>query len=240
VTVPGAPKNPIFLLGDSDVVVQILITGLTPKLHLFRREYGIQPVITEAVDSELPGLLRARFADRLAGFDKALRVRSIVVLTEEYLSGPCGDKASIVYERLNALGDQLSEVGIGRGEAYSHAAGIHLRVPVVSNDKEALHRLRSAAAGCPDHVFRFFDLVVFLHQIGELSTSECNNIRQQLIGRDEHVPACFAGHSFEDGLLHFFPRLLDSDFEYIGSRTAVDARLDRTLYIRRPQCVARA
>lgn len=75
---------------------------------------------------------------------------------------------------------------------------------------EAIYRLRSGPHGIPDYALRFLDLVEFLYQITEISLAECNDIRQRLVQRGEHVPECFQGASFDDGLIEFFPRLLDA------------------------------
>jgi hypothetical protein len=230
---PGRPRNPFFLLGDSDVVIQALVAGLIPKFGVFRRRYGLQPVITEAVAAELPGLLKYRFPEWAASYQKALRVKSLVCLDLEFLENACGVHATVVYENIEKLGNNLWNEGIGRGEAYTHAAGLLLNSPVVSNDSEAIAKLRSAGRGLPEFVLRFFDLVVFFFQIGELSPPECEAMRQALLQRGEHVPRCFDGHSFEDGLMDFFPRLLDSEYNSVGSRDSQGNR-DRTMFLSRP------
>ena len=232
---PSQPKNPALLIGDADVVVQILVSGLTPKLHVFRRQYGIQPVITQAVAGELPNLLRRRFRDRVAGYEKALRHRAIGVLDLSLLSQVYGNVGQLIVERIDELGKELWKQGVGRGEAYLHAAGVLLKLPVVTNDMEALRVLRDRSISVPDRILRFFDVVVFLHQIGELKSSDCEEVRRQLIRHDEHVPLCFQKASFEDGLKEFFPRLLDSDAQKVGSDTVRDQRLDQTTYLIKPQ-----
>jgi hypothetical protein len=233
---PSRPKNPALLLGDTDVVVQVLVSGLTAKLHVFRRSYGIQPVITEAVAGELPSLLRRRFGDRVAGYEKALKHKAIVTLDEDLLARVYGDKARIIGEQIDVLGRKIWERGVGRGEAYTHAAGILLNLPVVTNDMEALRVLRAdQSTGIPERVLRFFDLVVFFFQIGEIALADCDSVRQQLIRMSEHVPACFQNASFEDGLKEFFPRLLDSTAKRIGSEMVRDQRLDQTTYLSKPQ-----
>jgi hypothetical protein len=233
---PSRPKNPALLLGDTDVVVQILVSGLTAKLHVFRRSYGIQPVITEAVAGELPGLLRRRFGDRVAGYEKALKHKAIVTLDDDLLSRIYGGKGRIIGDQIDALGKKIWEQGAGRGEAYTHAAGILLNLPVVTNDMEAIRVLRAdQSTGIPERVLRFFDVVVFFFQIGELTLADCDSVRQQLIGISEHVPTCFQRASFEDGLKNFFPRLLDSTAKRIGSETVRDQRLDQTTYLTKPE-----
>jgi hypothetical protein len=209
----------------------LLLTGLVSKLWVFKRLYGLQPAVAEAVHGELPGLLRAKFPDRLASYNKALRLRTIVPLDGTLLADACGEKGPIVYAAIESLGDKLWNQGIGRGEAYTHAAGILLKIPIVTNDMQAIRCLRLAQVGAADRILRFYDLVVFFFQIAELTESECDSIRTQLVSRGEHIPACFRGRPFSDGLTEFFPRLLDTSREAVGCRMPHDSQLDQTTYI---------
>lgn len=237
VPIPGLPQNPPFLLGDSDIIVQALLTGIIPKLNILHRCYGLHLVIVEAVEAELPALIKNRFPDRVASYNKALKHRTITPLSQRLLSEVYGDKGVHAYEAIEALGDKISNQGVGRGEAYTHAAGILLRVPVISNDMEAIRMLRGASVGIPDRILRFFDLVVFFFQIQHLTTAECKTIRQELLRRGEHMPGCFKNCSFENGLPQFFPRLLDGDSPRIGAELPFDQRLDQTtlLFKRLPE-----
>ena len=59
---------------------------------------------------------------------------------------------------------------------------------------------------------------MFSHQVGWLSANECDAIRQFLDKIEERNHPCFTGHSFQDGLPHFFARAVCSDLSEIGAR----------------------
>jgi hypothetical protein len=96
---------------------------------------------------------------------------------------------------------------------------------------DAIRILRAASTGIPDRILRFFDLIIFLFQIKQLTAVECKAIRQQLMARGEYIPACFKNCSFEDGLPQFYARLLDRSLPRIGSDAAFDQRLDQSTFL---------
>ena len=62
----SASANPRLIVIDSSVLVQVIATDQIGVLRLLRSNYGVQPVIVQAVESEVSYLLNnvARFRGR--------------------------------------------------------------------------------------------------------------------------------------------------------------------------------
>ena len=84
-SVPGLPSNPSALVCDTSSLVQVFAADMAKLLHLLKVRYRVQPVIVEAVEGELPGVLSRRHPDKVASFEKSLRKGTIRILDEALL-----------------------------------------------------------------------------------------------------------------------------------------------------------
>jgi hypothetical protein len=84
----------------------------------------------------------------------------------------------------------------------------------------------------PRPILRFWDLIVFGHQIGQLDESTCDKVRQTLMKMGEWILPCFTGRNFKAGLGDFYPRLVDGVATLIGASTPLDGLDDRKAIFR--------
>ena len=235
--VPGRPApleikdgaNPEHICCDTSGLLQVFVADQALVLRSLRDTYQIQPLVVEAVDSEVRYKLKQKWPDRLSAYTKATRNGLVAVLNADYLAS-CGHAASAsgtMMTAINKTGDDFYR-RVDRGEAYTHAAANLLEVPTLSEDINAVFKLLDAKHKLPRPILRAFDLFMFGLQIGILDISDCARIRKLLMRCEEFVPECFAKCSFEDGLPNFYARLLDADRTRVGSenpRTRFDDRL---------------
>jgi hypothetical protein len=208
------PKAIIF---DSSVVLQIIATGQFGILRSLRSDFGMQSAIVPAVESEVLAIIEnvAKFRGRREQFKKALRNKTLVVIDRELLTPFFGGAADSWIRQIDSEGTRLYDF-VDRGEAFTHAASMVLNLPVATNDTTAVSKLVRQGETIPRPILRFWDLVVFSHQAARLTANECDAIRQFLDKIGERNHPCFTGHSFQDGLPHFYARLACSD-QLIGS-----------------------
>jgi len=200
--------NPPILPFDSDVLVQFFLARELRPLNILQKSYGIQPVIVTEVDLELRwlGKYKARFAPDL---DKALKNQLLRVLDQPLFqsllsSAPPGAS----WAAFQSLGSQHYR-HVQHGEAYTHAAGVTLGLPVVSNDYDAIQTLEAQSFALPSPVLRGFDILAFCHDTGAMTLRECDDVRQELRRHNEGIPKPFMNASFGDGLKSFSCRLRD-------------------------------
>jgi hypothetical protein len=96
---------------------------------------------------------------------------------------------------------------VQRGEAYTHAAAVSLSMPAVSNDGKAVRVLEGQMMSVAVPVLRFFDIIIFAHQFGILTTKECEDVRSALLKNGEGIPGPFLNASFANGSKNFPCRL---------------------------------
>ena len=207
--------NPALLFLDSDVLIQLLLAD--PNLAILRAlksEYDISAAIVPEVEIEID------FNRKFAGeCDVTLR-KSIanhivsIVHADSYgdivsaRTGLAAIAARTSYSDIQALGSQYHR-RIDRGEAYTHAMAITLEQPAASNDWHAIQVVQNAGLRLPSPVLRTFDLIVFALEASILTLTECEDLRQTLIARREHVPKAFRNSSVKNGIRHFESRLLN-------------------------------
>jgi hypothetical protein len=200
--------NPSLIVCDSDALIQLFIASELRPLKDLKSFYKIQPVIVQEVDLELRwlGHHRDRFVTQL---DKAIKSGLITRLDKGFFqslvsSAPPGAS----WSGFQSLGAQYFGY-VDRGEAYTHAAGIVLGVPTVSNDFRAIQVLQSQMMSLPAPVLRSFDLVAFALESGAMSLQDCEKVRSALLSEGEGVAKAFRHNSFEQGLPSFHSRLRD-------------------------------
>jgi hypothetical protein len=172
-SVPGLPSNPSALVCDTSSLVQVFAADMAKLLHLLKVRYRVQPVIVEAVEGELPGVLSRRHPDKVASFEKSLRKGTIRILDEALLrelhGGPAGTKH---YEAINRLGDRYF-IHVQRGEAYTHAAADVLGLPPLTNDFSAINNLAARGIRLNRPIIRSFDVFGLGVQTAAVSMEMC-------------------------------------------------------------------
>lgn len=211
------PKT-LVIIFDSSVVLQIIATGQFRILRSLQSDFGVQSAIVPAVESEVSVIVEnvPKFRGRREQFKKALRNRTLAIVNRDFLAPLVGTAADSWIRQIDAEGTRLYDF-VDRGEAFTHAASIVLNALVATNDTTAVSRLVRQGETLPSPTLRFWDLVVFSHQVGWLSENDCDAIRQFLDKIGERNHPCFSSHSFQDGLPHFYARLTCSEEPGIGA-----------------------
>ena len=202
------PANPRILVCDTDALIQLFIANQGELLKRLKRRYGIQPVITEAAEEELTNPKQPKSKQFLAAAQKAIDNGSLVVLEERAMGAFTSNDPHSTYQSIQLAGQKYN-LHIGRGEAFSHAAGMVLRAPVLSNDEKAIRVADRVGLKLAPFTLRAYDLFLLFHQNAELDDGVCENIRKKLASAGEEPPACVRNMSFADGLGRVFPRLVD-------------------------------
>ncbi len=200
--------NPPLLLCDSDVLVQLFLAKELRPLIELRKSYGIQPAVVLEVDLELRWMRKHK--DRfVAQLDKALRSETLKKLDQSLFQPllSCATPGTS-WAGFQALGAQYSGY-VQKGEAYTHAAGVTLTVPVASNDFSAIQTLQAQMLTLPMPIIRSFDLLVFSCRAGILELRDCDAVSKELLKNGEGLPKAFQNSSFEDGARSFACRLID-------------------------------
>jgi len=217
--IPGKPSNPPFIVIDTSVLLQLVATEQITLLRMLRSEFGIQPIIVSAVESETIQILanHPKFVGKQEQFKKACANYTIRLTDRETLTGTVGADADSLLRLIDSDGRRLHQ-RVDRGEAYTHAAASVLNIPVATNDMSAVIRLLKNGENVPVPVVRFWDLVVLGRQIGTLDDSNCDGVRKTLAKLQESLPPCFRAQSFAAGLPEFYPRLVDHEKPIVGAR----------------------
>jgi hypothetical protein len=224
---PPTPRaeNPPLILFDTDVLFQIFIAQQIQLLRHLKQTYRIQPAVAESVDVEVR--TNKKFRGQFSGmYQKALASETVLVVEQRTLPSFIATDARTIYNSIQTLGLQYNRF-MDKGESYTHAAGVILRVPVASNDGSALLVAQRNGIQVYEPVLRMFDLVVLGRQIAFYSDSDCNKIRKELLNRNEGVPAAFKNCSFEDGLPNFYARIIDGFLQVIGAPGPLSKRDSR-------------
>ncbi len=232
---PGKPANPLFIIIDTSVLLQLIVTEQLPLLRCLRSEYKIQSVIVSAVESETMHILSTvrKFMGRQEGFKRAISNKTIGLIDRAMLSGVVGTGVDAILRQIDSEGQRFN-LRVDRGEAYTHAAGSVLGAPIATNDYSAVNRLLRDDENIPRPILRFWDLIVFGHQVGRLDEAACDKIRQTLVKIEEAVLPCFAGRTFHVGLAEFYPRLVDGVANLVGAPSPVERLDDRGVIFRAP------
>jgi len=214
----SASVNPRLIVIDSSVLVQVIATDQMGVLRLLRSDYGVQPAIVQAVESEVSYLLNnvARFRGRQEQLRKALGNNTLAIVDRGFLATILDSGVDAWLRQMEAEGERLY-LAVDRGEAFSHAASIALGVPIATNDTSAVYRLLKGGESIPRPIIRFWDLVVLGYQVGSLDDAACDRIRQTLRKLGERIPPCFADRSYIDGLPDFYPRLACAGHQFVGA-----------------------
>ena len=222
---------PRLLVCDTDALIQIFIAQQGELLKKLKRIYGIQPVITESVEDELFRPRQRKASHFQAKAQKALDNQALIILDERSIGAFTSNDRHTTYNSIQLIG-QKNNVAIGRGEAFSHAAGVVLRAPVLSNDTRAVEIADRRDLQVAENVLRAYDLFVLFHQIGQLTEDGCDEIRQLLTAAQETPPYAFRNRKFKDGLPYFCPRVVDGDFPKLATGQPTELPDQRCLIVR--------
>lgn len=206
---PGAPpNNPKLIIIDSSVLLQLIAAEQFGILRLLRSDFGVQPAIVQAVESEVACILQnvPKFRGRGEQLKKALGNKTLAIVDRDLLVPIFGGSADAWIRQMESEGMRLYSM-VDRGEAFTHAASMVLNTPTATNDTTAISRLLRSGETIPRPIFRFWDFVVFAHQVALLDAGACDKVRQILYKMSERLHPCFQKCSFQDGLPLFYGRL---------------------------------
>lgn len=202
----------MFLFCDTDCLIQIFITDEVSLLKWLKAKYGLEAIVVPEVENEITW--HRKFKDR---FESDLRraVTAEVIATFDYshpelqLSRvlPVTQAATVVRAILDTGRNYAMRVQ--PGEAYSHAACIHLDAPLLSHDRDAVRVLEANKLKTAAPTLRVFDLIALAYQKNARTLKDCDTVRQTLYAAREFLPRVFSRASFEDGIKLFDQRLRD-------------------------------
>lgn len=216
---PAAPQsNPRLIIIDSSVLLQLIATEQFPVLRLLQSDFGVQPAIVQAVEAEVACILQnvPKFRGRRDQLKKAIGNKTLAIVDRDLLAPILGGSTDAWIRQMESEGVRLYSM-VDRGEAFTHAASMVLNAPCATNDTSAIYRLLRGGERIPRPIFRFWDFVVFAHQVGLLDAGACDKIRQFLSKIGEWPHPCFKNCSFQDGLPYFYARLVCAGRPTVGA-----------------------
>ena len=216
-----AGKRLELVVCDTDALTQIFCTKHETILKQLHTQFGISFAVTEAVESEMFRPNRRHAECCRDGFQKALDTGLITILSPRTLGQFTSNNPFVTYDSMELLGQKYHSV-IQRGEAYTHAAAHVLKCAVLSNDWKAIRDADRLGLALGHPTFRVYDLLVFLHQCNEFAEKSCDGFRKALHDVDESPHSAFANRKFREGLPAFYPRLVNPEFEIVGSLTETE------------------
>jgi hypothetical protein len=231
VSSPAAPQNPKLIIIDSSVLLQLISTDQFGVLRLLRSDFGVQPAIVHAVESEVACILQnvPKFRGRQDQLKKAIGNKTLAIVDRDLLAPIFGSAVEAWIHQMDSEGERLYSI-VDRGEAFTHAASMVLNAPTATNDTTAVSRLLRGGETIPRPVFRFWDFVVFAHQVGLLDAGACDKVRQSLHRIGERQHPCFSNCSFEAGLPHFYARLVCVGRQALGASQPQE-KFDERLFL---------
>jgi hypothetical protein len=205
--VDSAPEIPFIF--DSDALIQIFIAGQQQILSTLATDFGVRAYLMNEVDTEVRS--NKKFGSLVKPkLDKALKSQSLKLLTAsdlDRLSGVFGTPISL--SDIRELGKEYA-LDVGIGEAHTHAAGVLLKTPTVSNDMNAIKTLEVQCKDLPPTILRSFDLFGFMFFENYVSIHDSEQILKELKSQAEWMPSPLRHSSFELGIKNIGCRLSTS------------------------------
>jgi hypothetical protein len=204
-----AAESEVSFFFDSDALLQILLTGQKLVFRVLFSDFGVSSFIMSEVEVEVRSNRKLGALVRIP-LDEALKSGFLKVLSSSDLERLTSGASTPV-----SLGD-IRQVGkdyalyVGSGEAYTHAAGMLLDCPTVSNDANAIRALESNGKQLPPKILRSYDLFAFLYAEGYMDIRTAERILKVLKTQNEWIPRCLLHKSFEDGIKEINCRLSTS------------------------------
>jgi hypothetical protein len=218
---------------DTDALTQIFCSKHESILKHLHTQYGIDFAVTEAVEAEVLRPNRKQAGCSQDGFRKALDLGLIAVLSPRTLGRFTSNNPYVTYDSIELRGQEYNRV-IDLGEAYTHAAAHVLKCAVLSNDWKAIRDCDRMGLNLAHPTFRVYDLVVLLYQSGGLTEKECDGFRKALHEAGETPHRTFVNRKFRDGLPGFYPRLVNPDFEVVGSAIETELGDQHRVQLKKP------
>lgn len=221
------------IICDTDALTQIFCTKHETILKQLHVQFRIEYAVTEAVEAELLRPRRRHSECTRDGFQKALDTGLITILSPRTLGQYTSNNPFVTYDSIELLGQQYNRI-IQRGEAYTHAAAHVLKCAVLSNDWKAIRDADRSGLVFDHPTFRVYDLLVFLYQCGECEEKLCDGFRKALHEVDEAPHSAFANRKFRDGLPNFYLRLVNPEFEIVGSMSETELGDNNRVLLTKP------
>jgi hypothetical protein len=194
-----ATEPEVSFIFDSDALLQILLAGQQQLFKVLFTDFGVSSFIMSEVDIEVRSNKKLGAIVRIP-LDSALKSGYLKILSSSDLERlSSGMSAPVSLADIRRLGKDYA-LYVGTGEAYTHAAGILLDTPTVSNDMNAILTLESNGKQLPPKVFRSYDMFAFLYYEGYLDIRKAEQILKLLKTQIEWIPKSLVHSSFEDGI----------------------------------------
>lgn len=184
--------NPLFLLSDSDALIQVFMTRQRRALAELRTRGAMLTAVLPEVESEVCNhrKFRQQFEPE---FQRTVKAGNLVVLERSdtrKLLLDAGTPPEAIDRELLDLESRCREYNkhVDEGEAYTHAVAARFGFPVMSHDQKAITQLRKLGLRVGQPTLRFFDLLVFAHERGWVTTEECERARKHLSVQGEFIP----------------------------------------------------
>ncbi len=203
------PEPEIAFFFDSDALIQVLLAGQQKVFSILHRDFGVSSFIMLEVEIEVRS--NRKYASTRIQFEEVLKNGSLKIVTAGDL-----ERLSVELPAPVSLGN-IREIGrdyaifADKGESYTHAAGVLLQAPTISNDLNAIRSLEENGKRLPPNILRSYDLFAFLLAEGYIDIRTAERILKTLKNSPrEWIPKCLQHSSFEDGIGGLGCRLLTS------------------------------
>ena len=204
---PSEPEIAFFF--DSDALIQILLTGQQKVFSILHADFGVSSFIMSEVETEVQSNKKFGALVRIP-FDEVRKNNSLKILSAADLERlSAGLSVPISLADIRQVGKDYA-LYAQKGESYTHAAGVLLDTPTVSNDVNAIRSLETNGKKLPPKVFRSYDLFAFLYGEGYIDIRAAERILKTLKTHGEWIPKCLKHSSFEGGIGGIGCRLLTS------------------------------
>ena len=204
---PSEPEIAFFF--DSDALIQILLTGQQKVFSILHADFGVSSFIMSVVETEVQSNKKFGALVRIP-FDEVRKNNSLKILSAADLERlSAGLSVPISLADIRQVGKDYA-LYAQKGESYTHAAGVLLDTPTVSNDVNAIRSLETNGKKLPPKVFRSYDLFAFLYGEGYIDIRAAERILKTLKTHGEWIPKCLKHSSFEGGIGGIGCRLLTS------------------------------
>ena len=203
------PESEIAFFFDSDALIQVLLAAQQKVFSILHNDFGVSSFIMSEVEAEVRSNRKLGALVRIP-FEEVLKNGSLKIANAADL-----ERLSAALSSPVSLGD-IREVGkdyalfVQKGESYTHAAGVLLQTPTISNDVNAIRSLEANGKRLPPNILRSYDLFAFLHAEGYIDIRVAERILKTMKTYGEWIPKCLLHSSFESGIGGIGCRLLTS------------------------------
>lgn len=204
-----ATDSSLWFIFDSDALIQIFVAEQQGLFQILLDNYGIRSFMMNEVDTEIRS--NRKHGGRIKPWlDKAVKSGLLRMISAGDLESLKNEaQGGITLADIRSLGFDYN-IYVETGEAYTHAAGVLLQMPVVSNDRKAIDVLEQKGKTLPPTILRSFDLFAFLYAEGFIDDKAANLLLKNLKTQLEWCPPCFKNASFVNGMSMFACRLQTS------------------------------